>query len=70
MIGDLLRAYEAGRRARMDRHPLDWQPRHFRPQVREMYRLGWKDEDRRRARGYAQAELALHGARSDLHAAS
>lgn len=57
MIGDLIRAYQAGRAARGRQEPFDWQPRHFRPAVREMWRLGWKDEAHRRARGLPQLSL-------------
>jgi len=57
VIGDLIRAYEAGRAARVRLEPFGWQPPHFRPAEREMWRLGWKDESHRRARGYPQLSL-------------
>jgi len=57
VIGDLIRAYEAGRLARRRREPFDWQPAHFRPAVREFWRLGWKDAEHAAVAGNPQLSL-------------
>ena len=43
MIGDLIRAYESGRRARHDGQPRRSRRQGMRPAVRTYYDLGWRE---------------------------